>query len=146
MIWMAVPGLPPSSNNAYITTRSGHRALSQEGERYKTQTPAHFARHFREEMMFFRKNVPLVLAVRLTFLELENKTWPTKAEARYKILDTGNRLKLLEDALKDAAGVDDSQNFIVALQKKAGPEELTEVWFWDLEQEESPFELAFRGL
>ena len=146
MIWLAVQGLPPSVNNAYITLRGGKRVLSPEGREYKRATPAFFSQHYREEMQFFRKNAPYTLAIRLTFLVLENKTWPASVETRYKTTDTGNRLKLLEDALKDAAGVDDSQNFIVALQKITGPEELTEIWVWDHEREESPFELAFRRL
>ncbi len=146
MIWAAVPGLPPSSNNAYITLRNGTRVLSPEGRKYKRETPAFFAQHFREEMLFFRKNVPLTLAVRFSFLGLTNKTWPEKAESRYKHFDTSNRLKLLEDALKDAAGIDDSQHMTVALQKCVGPAELTEIWAWDLEREESPFDRAFRGL
>ncbi len=146
MIWIGIPGLPPTSNHAYQTLKSGRRVLAEEGRAYLAQTPAFIAQHYREELLLVRKNVPLALAFRFTFLQLQNKTWQSGTETRYKRLDVGNRLKLCEDAWKAAAGADDSQHITLALKKQEGPEELTEIWVWDLEQEVCPFDLAFSKL
>lgn len=153
MISLSLPWVPPSLNNAYVNTRGGGRALSEEGRRFKTETPAHLIRHYREQMMFFvdKQDVPLTMAVRFTLTTVENAGWNPSSKAkkkvsRYKKLDASNRLKLLEDALAEAAGVDDAQNLIVAVQKVQGPQERTDIWVWDPGKEDSPFDRIFAGL
>lgn len=144
MIYLCLPWLPPSSNAAYKNIPRG-RALTVEASAFKRVTPLYLHQHFPEELLFFqkRKNVALTLAVRFVFRQVENKGWPKTVSHRYKKLDTSNRLKLLEDALAEAAGVDDSQNVTLAIQKVKGAKEQTEVWVWDPEEEESPFDEIF---
>jgi Holliday junction resolvase RusA-like endonuclease len=146
MIRISLPELPPSSNNAYFNRPGGGRTLSQEGRRYLMATKAFLQRQYRDEMMFFRKNVPYLVLAQFFFSELENKGYPKKAENRYKKLDGSNRLKLLEDALKDAGGVDDSQNLYLFCTKRQGLPERAELWIWNLETEATPFDEALRTL
>jgi hypothetical protein len=146
MIRITLPELPPSSNHAYFDRPGGGRSLSTEGRRYKIATSTYLQRRYRDEMMFFRKNVPYFILALMYFSEVENKGYPKKAENRYKKLDGSNRVKLLEDALKDAGGVDDSQNLYFFLAKKQGVPERVELWIWNLETEETPFDEALRTL
>lgn len=146
MIYLYLHGLPPSSNNAYFNLPRGGRALTKEGKRYLTETKVTLVRDFREAIMQFEANVPYLVAIRLTVLQLENATWPQAAKTRYKRFDASNRVKLLEDALKDAGGIDDSQHMTVLINKVAGANELTEIWAWNLEKEQSPFDQLLLGL
>lgn len=151
MIRLELPWMPPSSNNAYVDLPRGGRVLTTEGKRFKRETTAHFATKYPKEMMFFKPNVPFGLIIKFHIAVLENKGFKTgKADSRYKKLDGGNRTKLLEDALKDAAGIDDSQFLWTLWEKKLAaatplqvaegklvgePPEKTELWVWNLEDE-----------
>jgi Holliday junction resolvase RusA-like endonuclease len=149
MIYLSVPSIPPSSNNAYATIRgTNKRVLTPEGKAYKIETTTHLVRKYPKEMMAFKKNVPYLLLVRFWIDGILNKGYPKTAESRYKKLDTGNRLKLLEDSLKDACALDDSQNVTLVLQKvqPADGNQKTEIWAWTLEAEKSPFDAALLSL
>jgi len=146
MIRLSVPSLPPSSNNAYFNRPGGGRSLTKIGEGYKNITKAHLQQNYRRELMEFRPNRPYLIAVTFYFLDLQNKTWPKTAESRYKRLDTSNRIKLLEDVLKDVSGVDDSNTLTLILTKTIGSPERTELAVWDLEKEESPFDVLLNTL
>lgn len=159
MILLYHPGLPPSANNAYVNLPRGGRRLSKEGEKYKHETLAYFAQHYRKELMTFKKDVPYLVVMSFHFDHVENEGWATgTAKSRYKKFDATNRPKLLEDVLKDAAGIDDSQNLDVYLRKRAvadcfvhhgGPElslqEHVDIMIWDLEKEANPFDAALRS-
>jgi Holliday junction resolvase RusA-like endonuclease len=124
----------------------GHRVLSSGGKKYKTETKAALVERFPRELRFFKDNTPYLVCIRFYFSEVENKGWfQGKAASRYKHLDLTNRVKLLEDCLKDAAGIDDSQHLRVVLDKQKGTER-TVIWVWDLEQEETPFDVGFNSL
>lgn len=162
MIALYHPGLPPSANNAYVNIPRGGRRLSKEGEKYKNETVAYFARTYREGLKTFRKDVPYLVVMLFYFDQIENEGWATgKAKNRYKRFDATNRPKLLEDVLKAAAGIDDSQHVAVYLQKRAVVEcearatargslvenhsqEHVDVLVWDLEKEANPFDAALR--
>jgi len=163
MIFFYHPGLPPSANNAYINLPRGGRRLSKEGEKYKHETLAYFSRHYRRELLTFKPNTPYAMAMLFYFDAVENDGWLTgKAKTRYKKFDATNRPKLLEDVLKDAAGIDDSQNLDVYLRKRKvsdcpwfhyknhGPNETrhdsehVDIFVWDLEREANPFDATFR--
>ena len=58
----------------------------------------------------------------------------------------GSPRKLLEDALKDAGGIDDSQTLVSLWEKCLGKPEKTLLWIWDLEEEETPFDGILRSL
>lgn len=156
MIALYHPGLPPSANNAYVNLPRGGRRLSKEGEKYKNETLAFFARTYRRELMTFQKNRPYLVAMTFFFDAIETKGWAEgKAESRYKKFDATNRPKLLEDVLKEAAGIDDSQNLDVYLRKRNVKDcavtvpghtiEHVDILIWDLEKEANPFDAAFRS-
>lgn len=154
MITIYHPGLPPSSNNAYINLPRGGRRLSKEGEKYKNETLAYLTRNYRKELLTFRKDIPYCLLLTFYFERIENEGWATgTAKTRYKKFDATNRPKLLEDVLKDATGADDSQNLDVYLRKRSmkdcmlhgpgvtGPSvEHVDIHIWDLEKEANPFD------
>lgn len=152
MISISIPGVPPSSNHAYtnipgkvIKTKKGvmkvpgGRVLSEEGQKYKKETISYIVRRYPKEMKFFQPDTPYAVYIRLYFPEIQNKGWPKKAENRYKTLDASNRVKLLEDSLKDAGGIDDSQHMFVFVEKRQGQEK-TEVFAWNLDKEATPFD------
>lgn len=147
MIHISIPSIPPSANHAYSTIRgTNKRVLSKEGRAYKTITTAFIAQTYPVFMTFFKKDVPYLLVIRFWFDQIYNKGWPKTADSRYKRLDVSNRLKLLEDSLKDAGGFDDSQNVGLVLQKYQGEKERTEIWAWNLESEGTPFDSALAYL
>jgi len=153
MISFSVPSVPISVNRAYQSQhrRVGKgkkaktvvtRVLTAEGKKYKNETKTYIARNFPEQMKFFRPNQPYVVAVEFVFQGREHLYcvgWddPKKqVENRYKALDVGNRLKLFEDALASATGIDDKHNFVVLLSKTwARDYESTDVWAWNREEE-----------
>lgn len=137
-VHMQIEGLPISSNHAYINLPKGGRTLSKEGRKYKAETSGYLVRTFPTEMMIFKKDVPFGYLVQFCFPNLFNKGWPEKAKTRYKKLDVSNRLKLFEDALFNASGVDDSQVCSGHFDKIEGPA-WTHVWAWNME-EECPFQ------
>ena len=147
MIRLEVPWLPPSSNHAYINNGFGGRTLGSKGKKFKNETLAHLTQHYRRELMLFKPNVPFVVAIRFFFQDIENAGFAKgKAKGRYKVFDGGNRTKLLEDVLKDAGGVDDSQTLVSIWQKVQGTPERTVLWIWSTEEEESPFDEPLRCL
>lgn len=137
MIRLEVPWIPPSSNHAYANMRGGGgRVLTTAGKKFKATTLAHISQTYRREMMFWKPNKPFLLVMRFHFDELENSGFTTgKAKSRYKVFDGGNRTKLLEDVLKDAGGIDDSQTLTSIWQKERSTPERTTIWAWSLEEE-----------
>lgn len=146
MIRLSLPYLPPTTNNAYFNMRRGGRQLTSVARAYKIDVSTRLQREYRKEMMFFQKNTPYLLLVRFYFTGLVHKGYPEKTTTRYKKLDASNRLKLLEDALKDAAGIDDSQFLQCFLEKRVGDPERTDLLVWDLESGGTPFDEALRAL
>jgi Holliday junction resolvase RusA-like endonuclease len=145
MIHLKIPTLPPSSNHAYFNLPSGGRVLSTEGKKYKNETKTYLAKNYQPELRQFVPNSPYLVYMRFHLSALQNATWgkPKGAESRYKKIDASNRAKLLEDVLKDVSGVDDSNTMVIILEKKlAQGEERTEVFIWNLDTEESPFDVA----
>lgn len=141
MIHIAIPGLPPTDNNAYFNLVKGKgkkksfiRALTEEGRRYKTETTAYIVSHYPTEIRIFKPNMPYGYIVQLFFPNLLNKTWPDDAQNRYKRLDVINRSKLFQDAFAEACGVDDSV-FLSCRYDKAEGEEYTHIYVWNMEEE-----------
>lgn len=140
MIRLELPCLPPSTNHAYVNNGFGGRKLSAGARAFLTETKAHLAHTYPREMMIFRPNVPYLLVMRFHFEAIENANWGRsgKGKTRYKKVDATNRIKLLEDALADAGGIDDSQFVSTTPQKVQGIPERTILWVWSLEEESSP--------
>lgn len=154
MIRLGFPWLPPSINHLYgdQTFRGGRngktlmtkRVLTAEGRRFKKETLAYIVQNFQPQLLFFKKNVPYTFYYRFVTPELYTQTWPKKAENRYKRFDASNLVKVLEDVIVDASGVDDSNYLTVVSEKRKGPKEETHIWIWNNEEEGCPFhEAAF---
>ena len=114
--------MPISTNKAYVTTRSGRRILSSKGKVYKQQV-----KDIIGQKLALSPNIvpegPLHLKILLLFLEVENKGWSTgKAKNRYKKIDVSNRVKLLEDAICESLGIDDSMFFSLTVRKRRSPD------------------------
>ena len=153
MIHIRLPGIPISMDHAYESVVRGKgpkritvRRLSDAGKRYKAEVKKHIVKHHPEALNFFMPNHPYLLVIQLTFKgreSLYNMSWleldPKKqAKSRYKRLDASNRIKLCEDALAEAVGIDDKHNFFVGMSKTwARDYEATDIWVFnrDLERD-----------
>lgn len=137
MIKLSVPSTPISSNAAYFNLPGGRgRSLTKEGRKYQNETTAYLVQTYPHELKKVLPDIPYFCYVRFYFPAIENKEG---AQTRYKKLDTTNRVKLFEDCLKDACGIDDAQYLIWTLEKRQG-KDLTEVFMWNLEQETTPID------
>jgi len=141
MIHIAIPGLPISTNHAYMHITMGKgkkkitkRVLTPEGRKYKTETTAYIVEHYPREITIFKPNTPYGYIIQLYFPDLFNKTWPEEAKSRYKRLDASNRVKLLEDAAAEAFGIDDCNFLSTRTDKFQGPE-YSHIWVWNMEEE-----------
>jgi hypothetical protein len=150
VIRIELPWIPPSSNMAYFNLPGKGRSLADAGRKFLKTTTAHFSQRYPREMMIFKPNKPYALAMLFYFEHIENVGFSTgKAASRYKVFDGGNRTKLLEDALKAAGGIDDSQTLESYWKKAQGVPERTIICAWSLEEENGPFDglsNAFRAL
>jgi Endodeoxyribonuclease RusA len=147
VIRLELPWLPPSSNHAYVNMRGRGRILSKPGRAFLVETKAHFAQNYPAQLRFFERNQPYYMFFRFIFEDLENKGFATgKAASRYKVFDGGNRTKLLEDALKDVGGIDDSQTLVSLWEKRQGTPERTVLWAWRPGTESTPFDELLQQL
>lgn len=113
--------MPPSVNKLYYV-RNGRKALSAEGRALKEQmrTIVSLASATNAAAADI-DNTPLTLHLAFFFPEIENRGWSQKkATARYKRVDVSNRVKLVEDAVCEALGIDDSAFMFVHLSKQEG--------------------------
>ena len=108
---------PPSANKMYIRTRHGP-VLSSEARKFKSKASIQLL----QQWAFSPKPDPHVaykLELAFFFPLLENKGWLTgKAKTRFKRKDVTNYIKVLEDIIAKATGVDDSCNMEVVVSKK----------------------------
>jgi Holliday junction resolvase RusA-like endonuclease len=135
VISILLTGLPPSSNHAYFNLPKGGRTLTKGGKKYKTETSTYIMQNFQPLIRGIKLNHPygILFGVELDIL---NKTWPETAKTRYKRLDVDNRVKLLQDAVVEALGIDDSQMMSSGIFKRHSTEvELTYIVVFDCESE-----------
>lgn len=112
--------LPPSANKAYASLRN-RRILTAEGKLFKQQVRDLFGQAYATRPLPELQDHALALDITLTFEAVENAGWSKgTAKNRYKRVDVSNRLKLLEDAIFSALGVDDSLIFSLTVRKQAG--------------------------
>lgn len=138
MIKFELSGVPPSTNKAYFNLPRGGRSLSATGKKYKAETTSQLVRHYPNDLRMFSANTAYGILI-VVSMQILNAGWPQTAKTRYKKLDATNRVKLLEDALMDACGIDDSQflfSAVIKQQAHADERENTTVWCWNLETEE----------
>lgn len=88
-----------SHNQAYPTNAQGRRYLSLKGKEYKKIIASHFknAKIHRESGEFFH------LTINFGFTDFFTK----KGEVNSKRPDTSNGVKLIEDAISEAIGIND---------------------------------------
>lgn len=123
-ISFALP-LPPTVNHAYATVK-GRRILTTVGRVYKRSVIEIIVREIDTITDgFWTQCAPMSLEIELFFPELENKGWSSgKSKSRYKQIDASNRVKLIEDAVSEALGVDDRHFFDVIVRKRVRDDEM----------------------
>jgi len=113
------PGLPPSSNHIYIRGT----VLTKEAREFAERFSKFFATNHGHEVIDI--NPKDIFALHLVFhMAVMNEGWlergksgQRKAKDRYKRVDLSSRVKLLEDCIRDAIGVDDSHTFAASQMK-----------------------------
>lgn len=121
---LVIQGMPPSVNGAYKTylDKRGrpHRSLTDAATSFKQsahlQLFLQLRTHTKESLLVFR-HVPLLLKLHFYFAYEDVYTLGDRIKSRYKRMDLSNRVKLLEDALFDKLGIDDSHVFRIELTK-----------------------------
>jgi|GEM_PF-4710106 len=142
--------MPPTSNNIYISVGK-RRQKSSLARAWQNRAVKEITRQsnltiqseFDPERMYW-------LDLTFYFDVVVNKGWhefykrgakkgQRKADSKWKKIDLGNRLKLLEDTVKIAAGVDDSSTFVLHLIKTCDPKNpRVEVCLYSLPSEDEP--------
>jgi hypothetical protein len=128
----AVLEMPPTSNNIY-TTSGKKRIKTTHARSWQNRAVKEIMRQsglgIQDE---FDPNRMYWLDLHFFFDVVINKGWnerwsrgkkkgQRKAETKWKKIDLGNRLKLLEDTVKRAVGVDDCATFVLHLTKDCDP-------------------------
>jgi Holliday junction resolvase RusA-like endonuclease len=132
-LYMVFAGHPPSVNAAYFT--KGHlRILTPKGKAYKMDVKNTIATQYAAFLPSFTTEEMLTAVYILEYAdkdELLCKGYPKTAKTKYKRVDVSNRIKLLEDAIVEATGIDDSQNFTVVAHKTLGKYDRTHVHIYE---------------
>jgi|WetSurSiteA1Bulk_404760.scaffolds.fasta_scaffold42283_2 Holliday junction resolvase RusA-like endonuclease len=126
---VTIPFLPPSSNNVYKNIPGHGRKLSTQAQQFKLRAMRILQQGGRASLLKMEQNVPYQLHLIFYFEEVENKGWyerwtrgdhagQRKAETRYKRMDLSNRIKLLEDTVASAVGIDDCHTFRMIIDKE----------------------------
>ncbi len=117
---MVYPTLPPTSNKIYIKGS----ILTSQARSYAENFSKFSAQNHMHEIAEMNQGGVFCVVLRFFFETLVNETWmnpkvpPSKrAKSRYKKIDLTNRIKLLEDCVRDALDIDDSQTFIAHQEK-----------------------------
>lgn len=128
---VATLDMPPSSNHIYQNLPGGGRTLSREARTWKRRATGEIVRQaklgFRAADQFDH-NSRWLLRLHFYFETITNKNYfefyvkgpkkgQRKGQNRWKRMDLSNRIKIVEDSLKDASGIDDSSTFVQILIK-----------------------------
>lgn len=135
MIYIVLPGLPPSSNNAYITLPTGGRTLSSDGKKYKKDVINHLVKHHAPELKQLKKDATIGCLIAYGFNNMYSKGWPKKADNRFRKNDLMNRPKLLQDAICEATSMDDSQICFDYKYKYSTETAQTTIYIWNEDDE-----------
>jgi Holliday junction resolvase RusA-like endonuclease len=127
---VSYPVLPPTSNKIYFRGTQ----LTSKARKY-AEDFALYMRNYIAEISELDPNAVYAVHLRFYFPKLINPTYndmslpPSKrAKSRYKKIDLTNRIKLLEDCIRDALAIDDSQTFAASQEKhQCQPGELERV-------------------
>lgn len=125
MIHIVYPELPPSSNKIYFRGTILTKRAREYGERF-----AHFmVKHHGHQLSDLDPESAYAVHLRFFFETLVNDGWvqrdkkgQRKASSRFKKIDVSNRIKLVEDCVRDALAIDDSHTFAMSQEKHHNPE------------------------
>jgi Holliday junction resolvase RusA-like endonuclease len=124
MLHVVYRELPPTSNKIYF---QGTR-LTPKAREYAERFAHFMATKHGHEIIDIDPSQLYALHLRFFFETLVNEGWAKTnrkgqrlAQSPYKKVDLTNRVKLLEDCIRDAIGVDDSQTFAASLEKHHDP-------------------------
>jgi hypothetical protein len=113
------PVMPPTSNRIYFRGT----ILTKDARRYAEDFSRFFAVTHGHEVVDIDPSCLYALHLVFHFNVLNdgwlerNKSGQRKAKGPYKKVDLSNRVKLLEDCIRDAIGVDDSHTFAATQTK-----------------------------
>jgi Holliday junction resolvase RusA-like endonuclease len=117
---VSYPVLPPSSNK--IFAKFG--VLTGVAREYAEDFAKYMAQHHLHQINQMNQAGIFAIHLRFFFQTVVNETWnnpavkPSKrAKERYKRFDLDNRVKLLQDCIRDAIDVDDSHVFAASQEK-----------------------------
>ena len=121
---MVYPEIPPTSNKIYF---QGTR-LTQHARTYAENFAKYMFEHYGPEAMQLDKTSAYYIGLRFYFDTLENESFNNpdvpaskRAKSWYKKIDLTNRIKLLEDCIRDFIDIDDSQTFSASQEKYQDP-------------------------
>lgn len=114
------PEVPPTSNHLYIKGT----ILTAVARKYAEDFSKFMAQNHLAAISDMDPSGVFALHLRFFLQELTNKNWgnmnlvPSKRpKSRYKRIDLSNRIKLLEDCIRDALAIDDSRTFAASQEK-----------------------------
>jgi Holliday junction resolvase RusA-like endonuclease len=118
------PELPPTSNKIYFRGTSLTTRAREYAEKF-----AHFmVKNHLHEINTMNAEGIYEISLDFYFDSVVNQTFrnpavkgPKQAQDRYKKFDLSNRIKLLEDCVRDALGIDDSHTFEMHQRKLHDP-------------------------
>jgi Holliday junction resolvase RusA-like endonuclease len=144
MIYFELPFLPPSVNAAYVNIPKrrvgkkmigGGKRLTEDGKLFKQDVKAIILKTNAANTSQLKDNAALGIYMFFGFPNMLNKGYPDSADTKYKKIDLTNRIKLLEDAIVETIGIDDSQFVYSIGAKYESKEKETKVWLWNEDTE-----------
>jgi len=116
------PDIPISTNKLYYNRPGGGRGLTSKANAYKNRVINWLVQAFLNNGVLAFDPSAMYEIRFLFFLErIQQKTWPDKAQRRFKKEDVDNLVKLLLDSLSSAMQVDDRNFFSVTSMKAEFP-------------------------
>lgn len=113
---ITIPGLPPTTNHAFIQ-RGRFRVLAPDARKFKEMVEG-----LVTSLALEPPEGKLMVAIRL-----HSPRWLLKDGVGIRKMDVANREKLVLDAIFKTLGVDDSNIWLLSLEKVVADEEVTEV-------------------
>jgi len=120
ILQVTYPELPPTSNRLYFRGTM----LTAVAKRYGESFAMFMAQKHGADILEMDRESIYALHLRFFFKKLENAGWndpkcppSRRPKSRYKKIDLSNRIKLLEDCVRDALDIDDSQTFAASQEK-----------------------------
>lgn len=118
------PELPPTSNKIYFRGTILRKTAREYAERFSMEV----SREYLPLISQLDPNALYGIHLHFYFDTVINETFNNprvpaskRAKSRYKRFDLTNRIKLLEDCVRDALAIDDSQTFVAAQEKHMDP-------------------------